>query len=121
MLCQVFQRTSTSIKKTWRLAIGLRIRSKIVLQVLKATTALQKLNTTNLDLPECSRIFVNQSLCSYYRFLCTTNKKLHGKGKIFGWHVSNWSIKIKLQENSRPIYISHMEDIKKYFHDVGSL
>ena len=104
-----------------RFAIGLRIRSRIVLQVLKATTVRQKLNTTNLDLPEWSRIFVNQNLCSYYRFLCTANKKLHGKGKIFGWYVSDWSIKIKLQENSRPIYISHMEDIKKYFHDVDSL
>ena len=115
VLCQVFQRTSTSIKKIWRLAIGLRIRRKLVLKVPKDKTVLQKLNAMNLDLPEGYRIFVNQSLCSYYRFLRTTSKKLRDKGTIFGWYVSNWSIKIKLQENSPPIYISNMEDIKKAF------
>ena len=118
VLCQVFQRTSTSIKKIWRLTIGLRIRRKLVLKVPKDKTVLQKLNVMNLDLPEGYRIFVNQILCSYYRFLRTTSKKLHDKDTIFGWYVSNWSIKIKLQENSPPIYISNMEDIKKHFHDV---
>ena len=118
MLCQVFQSTSTSMKNIWRLVIGLRIRNKLVLKVLKGKAVLPKLNTTNLDLPEGYRIFVNQSLCYYYCFLRTTSTTLHGKGKIFGWYVSNWSIKIKLQENSGPIYISHMEDIKKYFHDI---
>ena len=102
-------------KEDLEACIGLRIRSKLVLKVLKAKTVLQKLNSTNLDLPEGFRIFVNQTLCSYYRFLRTTSKKLHDKGKIFGCSVSNWSIKIKLQENSRPIYISHMEDIKSIF------
>ena len=75
-------------------------------KVLKAKNNLQKLNITNLDLPEGSVIFVSQSLCSYYRLLWSASKELHGKGKIFGWQVSNGSIKTKLLENSRPIYIS---------------
>ena len=50
--------------------------------------------------------------------LWSTSKKLHVKGRIFSWYVSNRSIEIKLQENSRPLYISHMEDFKKYFPDV---
>ena len=87
-------------------------------KVLKAKNDLRKLNTTNLDLPERSNTFVNQSLCSYYRLLWSTSRKLHGKGRVFGWYVSNGSIKIKLQENRRPLYISHMEDFKKYFSDV---
>ena len=89
VLCQVFQSTSTSMKNIWRLAIGLRISNKLVLKVLKGKTVLPKLNTTNLDLPEGCRIFVNQSLCYYYCFLRTTSTTLHGKGKIFGWYVSN--------------------------------
>ena len=120
MCCTKFfkVRTSASIKKIWMLAIGLRTRCELVLKVLKSKSDLQKLNTTNRDLPEGSRIFVNQSLCSYYRLLWSISKKSHGNDKIFGWYVSNWSIKTKLQENIRPIYISHMEDIKKYCHDV---
>ena len=63
---------------------------------LKAKNELWKLDTTNLDLPEESKILVNQSLCSYYCLLWATSKKLHGKGRIIGWYVSNGSIKIKV-------------------------
>ena len=83
-------------------------RRKDCEKVLKAKNDLQNLNSTNLDLPEGSKIFINQSLCSYYRLLWSTSKKSNGKGKIFGWYLSNESMKIKLQENSRPLYISYM-------------
>ena len=78
-------------------------------KVLKAKNDLRKLDTTKLDLPEGSKIFVNQSWCSYYRLLWSSSKKLHGRGIIFGWYVSNGSVKIKLHANSRPLYISPME------------
>ena len=45
-------------------------------------------------------------------------KELHGKGKIFGWYVSNGLIKVKLQEKGGSIYISHMEVFTKYFPDA---
>ena len=93
-------------------------RRKDCEKVLKAKNDLRELDSINLDLPQWSRIFINQSLCSYYRFPWSTSKKLRGKGRIFGWNVLNRSIKIKLQEHSRPLYISHMEDFKKYFPDV---
>ena len=69
-------------------------------------------------LPEGFKIFANLSLCSYYHLLWSTSKNLHGKGRIFGWYVSNGPIKIKLLQNSRLIYIPHMENFKKYFADV---
>ena len=85
---------------------------------MKARNNPRKFDTTNLDLPEGSKIFVNQSLCSFYRLLLSASKKLHDKGRIFSWYLSNGSIKIKLQENSRPLNIFHMEDFKKCFSDV---
>ena len=94
-------------------------RRKDCEKVLKAKNNLRKLDSTNLDLLEGCKIFINQSLCSYYRLLWSKSKKLHGKGRIFGWYASNGSIKIKLQENSQPLYISHIEDFKKHFPDVG--
>ena len=51
-------------------------------------------------------------------FALVNKQKLHGMGKIFGGYVSNGSVKIKVQENSRPINIYHMVDFKKYFSDV---
>ena len=90
-------------------------QSKDCEKVFKTKNDLRKLDETNLDLPEGSKIFVNQSSCCYYRLLWPKSTKLHGNVGIFGWYVSNGSIKIKLQENSQPLYISHMEDFKKYF------
>ena len=84
-------------------------------KVLKAKNDLRKLDSTNLDLPQGCKIFFNQSLCYYYRLFWSASKELHGKSRIFGWYDSNESIKIKLQENGRLLYISHMEDFKKYF------
>ena len=75
----------------------------------------------NADFPTVDpsdRIFINQSLCSYYWLLPLTSKKLHRKGKIFGWYVLKRTIKIKLQENSVPIYTSHMMDFRKHFPDI---
>ena len=87
-------------------------------KVLKAKNELRKLDTTNLDLLERSKIFVSQSLCSYYHLLWSTSKKLYGTCRNFGWYVSNGSIKIKLWENSWPLYVSYIEDFKKYFPDI---
>ena len=55
-------------------------------------------------------------MCSYYRLLWSTSKKLDGKGivytsmvrvKIFGRYVSNESMKINLLENSWLICFSY--------------
>ena len=83
-------------------------RRKDCEKVLNAKNDLRNLDTTNLDLPKGSKIFFNQSLCSHYRLLWSTSKKLHDKSSIFGWYISNGPIKTKLKENSRPLNISHM-------------
>ena len=45
-------------------------------------------------------------------------KTLYQKGKIDSFYVSNGNIKIRLQENARPITISHTHDFIKYFPGV---
>ena len=84
---------------------------------MKVKNSLRKLDETNADLPQGSKIFVNACALTIVCFW-STSKKLHGKDRIFGWYVSNGSVKIKLQENSRPLYISQIEDFKKYFSEV---
>ena len=42
-------------------------------------------------------IFINSSLCSYYKILRSKSKKLE---KIYSFHISNNTIKIKISENS---------------------
>lgn len=84
-------------------------------KVLKAKNDLRKYDITILDLPEGSKIFVNQILCSHYRLLWSVSEKLHGKSRVFGWYVSKGSIKRKLQKNSQTLYISHMRISKSIF------
>ena len=109
-VCQIFRSLDCAVdKEDLEACHWLKDKERVIVKfcqrkdyekVLKAKNDLQKLDSTNLDLPEGSKIFTNQSLCFYYHLLWSTSKKLHGKGRIFGWYASNESIKIKLQENS---------------------
>ena len=73
-------------------------------KILKAKIDIRKVNTSHLNLRVGSKVFVNQSLSSYYCLLWSKSKKLLWKCKIFGWYVSKESVKIKIQEDIQPIY-----------------
>ena len=87
-------------------------------QVLSVKKDLKNLNMEDLELPSSTRIFVNQSLCPYYRILWSKSKKLHSLGKIHIFFVSNSGIKVKINENSQPLSITHESDFEKYFPGV---
>ena len=90
-VCQIFQSLDFNVDKEdldachWlkdkKRVIVKFCRRKDCEKVLKAKNDLRKLDSTNLDLREGSKIFINQSLCSCYRFLWSTSKKLHGKAE----------------------------------------
>ena len=67
---------------------------------------------------EGTQIFVNQSLCPYYKSLWSKSKKLRSLGKIPSFFISNNTIETKLQENSNPDSITHSSDFQKFFPDV---
>ena len=79
---------------------------------------LRKVKLEDIGLRGSNSIFVNPSLCSYYRMLWSKSKRLLDLGKINNFFVSSGKIKIRLQENSKPLAITHVEDFKKYFPDV---
>ena len=64
-----------------------------------------------MDLPRGTKIFVNQSLCSYYRILWSKSKRLHSMGIINSFFfVSGVTVKVKITENGRPLAITHLSD-----------
>ena len=67
---------------------------------------------------ESNKIYVNESLCPYYRVLWAKSKKLHQLEKIFSFNASNGSIKIKINENDNGITITHTSDFETYFPGV---
>ena len=88
------------------------------LQVLRVKKDLKSLDLTELYFPEGTKIFINKSLCAYYRGLWDKCKKLKGMGKLHVFFVPNGTIKVKILENDRAQPITHAADLKKMFPDI---
>ena len=93
-------------------------RRKDCQQIYSVKKDLSKLDMKEVDLPEGTQIYVNQSLCPYYKSLWSKSKKLRSLGKIHSFFISNSTIKLKIQENSEPVSITHSSDFTKHFPDV---
>ena len=87
-------------------------------QVYSVKKDLGKLDMKEVDLPEGTQVYINQSFCPYCKSLWSKSKKLRTLGKIQSFFISNSTIKLKLQENSALVAITHNSDFQKYFPDV---
>ena len=92
--------------------IGKFPRRKNCKQIFKIK---RDLNTDDLDLPRDTKIYINQSLCPYYRILWSKAKRLQNIDSIDNFYISSGSIKIKVTENSSPVTITHLDDFKDSF------
>ena len=72
----------------------------------------------DFGLPRQGKIFINSSLCPYYKMLWSKSKKLLTLGKINSFYISNGTIRIKISENSSLLSITHVDDFGKHFPDI---
>ena len=93
-------------------------RRKDCQQVLSIKKNLQKLKMEDIGLAGDNKVFINHSLCPYYRVLWSKSKVLLDMGKINRLMVSNGTVKVKTSEISVPISINHADDFTKCFPDV---
>ena len=93
-------------------------RRKDCKQILKVKKDLRELNMGDLDLPRGTNIYINQSLCPYYRILWSKAKRLQNIGLINNFYISSGTIKIKVTENGSPITITHLDDFEIHFPDI---
>ena len=93
------------------------IHRKYCQQLMKVRKNLFILNLTDIDLGN-TKIFINQSLYSYYKILWSKSKRLHAMKQIHNYYVSNGTVKVKLEENSQPISIMHATDFDKHFPGI---
>ena len=84
-----------------------------------AKEQLRKSDMKEIGFPEGNPIFVNQSLCTYYRVLWSKAKRLHSLKRISSFYVSGGTVKIKISENSLPTPITHVNNFKEHFPDVN--
>ena len=87
-------------------------------KVSKQVLNVRKLSMDNLQQTGQGKLYINQSLCPYYRVLWSKSKSLHKIGKLFQYYVSNGIVKIEIQETSQLLSIIHTGDMEKLFPGV---
>ena len=93
-------------------------RRKVCQKIWNKKKELKNHKMEDFGLPGQGKIFTNSSLSPYYRMLWSKSKKILTLGKIYSFHISNGTIRIKISENSSPLSITHVDDFGKHFPDI---
>ena len=89
-------------------------RRKDAHRVMKNKQKLKNIDSSALGLPSGCRIYINESLCKYYKYLWWKCKLLLSRKCIDSFWVTNGSIRIKLVEGDvKPI--GHYADLEELF------
>ena len=83
--------------------------------VLENKKKLKNLLNEEFEVETNSKVFVNQSLCKYYKLLWSQCKSLWNDKMIFTFWTTNVSLKLKFRQDGRVHTISHLEDLKELF------
>ena len=83
--------------------------------VLENKKKLKNLSNEELGVETNSKVFVNESLCKYYKLLWSQCKSLWNDKMIFAFWTTNGSLKLKFRQDGRVHTISHLEDLKELF------
>ena len=106
--------------KAWPKKVIIKLsKRKDVFNILQRKKKLKSVDITKVGLPQGSLVFINQSLCSYYKYLWSLCKRLHSKKLIHSFWVSNGNVNLKVRENTPVLLVSHVSDLEKHFDIKG--
>ena len=71
-----------------------------------------------MELPEGTKIFVDESLCPYYRGIWNKCKKLRDKQKVHQYYTINSLILSRIEKSGQVKIITHMIDLQNLFPDI---
>ena len=89
---------------------------KDCLRILRVKRQLKGLYPAVVDLPEGTKIFVNESLCPYYRG--NKFKKLKDEQKIHQYYAINGLTRLRIEEYAQAKIITHMDDLQSLFPNM---
>ena len=81
-------------------------------QVMRVKKDLKNMTFTDIDLPVGTTLYLNESLCSYYRWLWSNCKKLRNVNIMHSFFTVNRTVKVKVSKGDKPRTITHLEDLK---------
>ena len=85
----------------------------------KKDCQLKGLDPAGVDLPEGTKIFINESLCPYYRGIWNKCKKLRVKQKVHQYYTINCLTRLQIEEFGQAKIITHMVDLQNLFPDLN--
>ena len=107
-ICEIFDQLNCNLIKN-NLEDGHRLKDDRVIvkfsnrkdckQALCAKNDLKNINMADLGFEGNGLIYINQSLCFYYKMLWSWLKNLHNMGRIYSYQVSGGKIKINIHEH----------------------
>ena len=100
------------IKKDSDRAIVKFNKRKDCQQAMRVKKDLKNMTFTDIDLPVGTTQYLNESLCSCYRWLWSNCKKLRNVNIIHGFFTVNGTVKVKVSEGDKPRTNTHLEDLK---------
>ena len=92
-------------------------KRKLCQPVLREKNKLKNVDPSKFDFPEGTAIFINESVCSYYKMLWNKGRS-SGKKLIYTYFTSNRNIRYKIRENGNVHTVTHITDFKKNFPDI---
>ena len=85
-----------------------------MVRVMNKKKSLKNANLYGAGLPASTSLFINPSLCSYYKYLWSKCKALWSGKLISSFWVSNGSLRIKLGDDTVKS-VTHKDDLKALF------
>ena len=110
----------SSIQACHRLYDGKRTIVKFMNRKTAQNFLLKRGELANIDMYK-KKVYINESLCAYYRFLHGKCKGLWNAGRIFKFWVSNGSVRYRLQQHGDFTIVRHLEDLERVFGVFGVL
>ena len=89
-------------------------KNKDMVWVMNKKKSLKNANLDGTGLSPSTSLFINSSLCSYYKYLWSTCKGLWSSKLISSFWVSNGSLRIKLGDNTVKS-VTHKDDLNALF------
>ena len=90
------------------------LKRKDVATVMNNKKKLKSMKPQNIGLPSGCKIYINESLYKYYKYLWWKCKLLQTRGSIQSFWVTNESIRIRHQ-NDEVTSATHVEDLERLF------
>ena len=89
-------------------------KTKDVARVMNNEKKLKSMKPQNIGLPSGCKVYINESLCKYYKYVWWKCKLLQTRGSIQSFWVANGSIRFRHQ-NDEVTSVTYFEDLERHF------